>query len=317
VKLNKEEAMKIDPLCCLFGISRQAYYQRKNTNNQKNTMRSFIIEYVRNIREKDARTGCQKLYVMCENFFGDLFVMGRDAFYNLLREYGMMLRLKKFRVRTTDSSHLYHRYPDLAKGLVPLRPGVLWVADITYIRLSSGKFCFLSLIADAYSHRIMGWRLAPTLEYSYTLEALQSAISAAPFPLEGLVHHSDRGGQYAHDSYISLLRAHGIRSSMTQSGDPRDNAIAERLNGIIKQEYTPKKAFDTMEEVQAALETYIDFYNTERPHASIDFLTPVQAEQMEGELKRRWKSKSRRNAESVNFQPPVDPQEEEENIRKC
>ena len=314
MKLNKESDIRISPLCCLFGISRQAYYQRKSINYEKEAMRRIVIEYVREIRLIAPRTGCQKLYVMCKTYFGGLFVMGRDSFYNLLREYGMMLRMKKRRVKTTDSSHWYPRYPDLAKGFAPVRACVLWVADITYIRLSNESFCFLSLVTDAYSHRIMGWRLAPTLEYAHTLGALQSAISAAPAPVEGLIHHSDRGGQYAHESYIDLLRQNGIRSSMTQSGDPRENAIAERANGIIKQECIYGNTFDTMEQVQTALETYIDFYNTRRPHASVNFLTPVQAERMEGELKRRWRNKIWKKGKCENLPPPVAGQPEAANV---
>jgi transposase InsO family protein len=300
--------MKIQPLCGLFGISRQAYYQRREHRNmEKEAMCCIIIGYVREIRRVSPRTGCQKLYVMCRTFFGVLFQMGRDSFYSLLREYGLMLRLKKRRVRTTDSTHPYARYPDLAKGFVPLRAGVLWVADITYVRLSEGRFCFLSLITDAYSHRITGWHPAPTLEYAHTLKALEMAIKASGGSCKGLIHHSDRGGQYAHDTYISLLRRHGIRSSMTQSGDPRDNAMAERVNGILKQECIHLKTFKTVEEVRSALEKYIDFYNRRRPHASIDFLTPEEAEKRQGAIPNRWRRKNAGNALYRSLSPPDSP----------
>jgi transposase InsO family protein len=268
-------------------------------------MRSIVIDYVRQVRNLSPRTGCRKLYVMCRTFFGKFFTMGRDSFYRLLREFGLMLRLKKRRVRTTDSSHSYPRYPDLAKGFVPMQAGVLWVADITYVRLWDGRFCFLSLITDAYSRRITGWKLGSTLEYVHTLKALEMAIETSGHPLEGLIHHSDRGGHYAHETYISLLRRHGVRSSMTRSGDPPDNAMAERVNGIVKQECLHLKTFRTIEQVQSALEQYIDFYNSRRPHASIDFLTPVEAEQRQGPLRNRWKRKNGDGSLCQGLPPPV------------
>jgi transposase InsO family protein len=299
--------MKIQPLCGLFGISRQAYYQRREGRGlEKEALCSIVIEYVREVRMLAPRTGCEKLYVMCRTFFGSLFTLGRDAFYRLLREYGLMLRLKKRSVRTTDSSHPYPRYPDLAKGFIPVRACELWVADITYVRLSEGGFCFLSMVTDAYSRRIRGWKLAPTLEYAHTLKALEMAVEdCGGHPPEGLIHHSDRGGQYAHESYISLLRRHGIRSSMTQSGDPRDNAMAERVNGTVKQECLRLNDFETVEQVQGALEKFIDFYNTRRPHASIDFLTPMEAEKREGPLRNRWKRKNGENALCRALSPPA------------
>lgn len=291
MKLHKEMSYPVRHLCGLFGISRQAYYQHKEIDFEKEAVRRLIIQYVNEIRQEAPRTGCEKLYVMCRVYFGELFRMGRDAFYGLLREYGLMLRLRKRSVRTTDSNHPYPCYPDLAKGYVPDKVNQLWVSDITYVRLSVGNFCFLSLLTDAYTHRIVGWRLAPSLEFHYTEEALQMAIDNSSGPLEGLIHHSDRGRQYAYGSYIALLRRHGIRSSMTQSGDPLDNALAERINGIIKQECLYLREFMTMEEVRPVLERFINFYNTKRPHASIDFLTPAEAENRQGTLRNRWKKK--------------------------
>jgi transposase InsO family protein len=167
------------------------------------------------------------------------------------------------------------------------------VSDITYIRLTEG-FCFLSLITDAYSHKVIGWQLAPGLQYSYTCEALRMAIESARSPLSGLIHHSDRGGQYAHPHYTEALRKVGARVSMTESGDPRDNAVAERMNGILKQEWLHFHEFENIEQVRNVLEPAIEFYNTRRPHASIDFMTPEQAEGQRGVLRNRWKKKAGR-----------------------
>jgi transposase InsO family protein len=209
--------------------------------------------------------------------------------------------LKKRKTRTTDSSHGYARYPNLIRGFLPEEINQLWVSDITYIWTAAG-FCFLSLVTDAYSHKIVGWRLAPTLAYGHTEEALLMAIGNAKSPLEGLIHHSDRGVQYAYPHYTDVLRKEGIRISMTENGDPLENAVAERINGILKQEWLHGHDFGNEAEVLAVLEPAIEFYNTRRPHASIDYLTPEQAESKRGVLINRWKKKT---AKKTTEEPTV------------
>jgi transposase InsO family protein len=255
-------------------------------------LRNFIIHYVKEVRVDAPRIGCEKLFVMCKEFFKDLFCIGRDAFYRILRECGLMLKLKKrHKTRTTDSTHKYPRYPNLTLGFVPERINQLWVSDITYIWTSAG-FCYLSLITDAYSHKIVGWKLAPTLAYRYTEEALHSAIESSEKPLKGLIHHSDRGVQYAYPAYTAVLKKEGILVSMTENSDPLENAVAERVNGILKQEWLYLHDFENIEAVRAVLEPAIEFYNMRRPHASNNFLTPQQAESQKGVLENRWKKKS-------------------------
>jgi transposase InsO family protein len=236
--------------------------------------------------------GCEKLFVMCREFFKDLFCIGRDAFYRILRESGLMLKLKKrHKTRTTDSTHKYPRYPNLIRGFVPEKINQLWVSDITYIWTDEG-FCFLSLVTDAYSHKIVGWKLAPTLAYRHTEEALHGAIDSSTKPLRGLIHHSDRGVQYAYPAYTEVLKKEGILISMTENSDPLENAVAERINGILKQEWLYLHDFENIEAVRAVLEPAIGFYNTRRPHASNNFLTPQQAESKEGVLENRWKNRT-------------------------
>ncbi|KAA6336425.1 hypothetical protein EZS27_015420 [termite gut metagenome] len=206
IKLHKDRHYKVSSLCGLFGVSRQAYYQHKEVDFKKLALREFIISYVREIRKEAPRIGCEKLFVMCREYFGDLFSIGRDSFYRILRENNLMLRLKKRKVRTTDSTHPYPRYPNLIRGFVPEEINQLWVSDITYIWTHTG-FCFLSLVTDGYSHKIVGWVLAQSLAFHDTEEALWQAISKADKPLTGLIHHSDRGGQYAYKSIrISCAR---------------------------------------------------------------------------------------------------------------
>jgi transposase InsO family protein len=226
---------------------------------------------------------------MCKGYFGEDFKLGRDAFYNLLSESRLMVRIRRRHTNTTDSNHNFHLYPNLIKGFTPSGPNKLWVSDITYIPLAV-KFCYLSLVTDAYSHKIMGWVLAPTLAYRYTEEALRMAIDNANSNLEGMIHHSDRGFQYAYPSYISLLESNGIKPSMTEKGDPLENAIAERVNGILKQEWLNAYNFETIDDVRTVLEKIIYYYNNKRPHASIDMLTPEAAYKMSGTLLKRWKN---------------------------
>ena len=152
------------------------------------------------------------------------------------------------------------------------RHNEIWVSDITYVETEEGV-CYLSLITDAYSHKIVGWSLGPTLETAYPLKALRMALSGIDAgTARGLIHHSDRGGQYCSDAYVSELRKWGIRISMTQSGDPLENAVAERANGILKSEWLYKMSIPDRATCKAELARIIDFYNTQRPHMSIGWL---------------------------------------------
>lgn len=287
--LKEVPSYKVTSLCRLFGVSRQSFYQRQELDYEYEVFKSFIIGYVLEVRELAPRIGGEKLHVMCQCKFGDKYCMGRDAFYNLLRSKGLMLKLKKRKTRTTDSGHPYERYKNLAKEIVPNAARQLWVADITYIWTSQG-FCYLSLITDAYSHKIVGWILADSLKYIHTEMALRQAIANEGGDLSGLVHHSDRGVQYAYTAYTDLLREHNIQISMTENGDPLENAVAERVNGILKQEWLAKEDFVDIEHIKTVLKPAIAFYNAKRPHASIDMLTPEQAHKKQGVLRRRWKN---------------------------
>lgn len=216
---------------------------------------------------------------------------GRDAFIEILRKHGLMVHLRRRkRYKTTDSNHHCRKYPNLIKGIIPMRPNEMWVADITYVETEEGV-CYLSLITDAYSHKIVGWALGPTLETIYPLQALQMALATIDENTScRLIHHSDRGCQYCSDAYVSELKRHGIGISMTQSGDPLENAVAERANGILKTEWLYKMSIATREECRSELERIIGFYNTERPHMSIGMQTPEVAHTQSGTQRRCWKN---------------------------
>lgn len=276
-------------LCVLFGVSRQSYYQHHDIDFERLVFEGFVIEYICQVRLKAPRLGCQKLFQMCKSYFKDKFTMGRDAFYKLLRERGLVLRMRRRKARTTYSDPYAPFYPNLIKGLVPTAANQVWVSDITYIWTSCG-FCYLFLITDLYSHRIMGWILSSSLKYKNAEEALQQAIRRAGCPLNGLIHHSDRGVQYTYFAYMDLLTKEGMLVSRTEHGDPLENAVAERVNGILKQEWLYQHTFENEEDIRKVLVAAIEFYNNQRPHASNNWLTPEQAYKQTGVLKKKWKN---------------------------
>ena len=207
-----------------------------------------------------------------------------------------MLPARKTR-HMTNSNHRYHKWKNLIKGLTLTSANQLWVSDITYIPLANGEVCYLHLITDAYSHKIVGWVLADTLRVSATINALQQAIEQAvemtgDENLTGLIHHSDRGVQYCCDPYVALLQKHGIAISMTEDYKPTDNAVAERINGIIKAESShPRGRFNDIGHARNVIARYIHFYNHRRPHMSIGYKIPAVAHLEKGIQKKMWKKK--------------------------
>ena len=277
----------------LFGYSRQSYYNGvKDDEFAENAIEPLIVEKAKEYRAKNPGLGCTKLYLIIKELFEKTNCMpGRDAFIDLLRRNGLMVQLKRRRhYRTTDSNHHYHKYNNLIKGIVPLRPNEIWVSDITYIETDEGV-CYLSLITDAYSHKIVGWAVGPTLETIYPLKALQMALDTIDNDTASmLIHHSDRGCQYCSTAYVQELRNHKIMISMTQSGDPLENAIAERANGILKTEWLYKIKIPSIDVCRRELIRIVQFYNTERPHMSIGMQTPEVVHLQTGEQKRCWKN---------------------------
>lgn len=227
---------------------------------------------------------------------GEVFkasMIGRDAFYSLLEREGMRLRRPRPR-HTTNSNHRYHKYKNLIRGYIPAGPNLLWVSDITYIPLANGECCYLHLVTDAYSHKVVGWCLSPTLEAKYTLSALRQAIEQSKeCDLSKLIHHSDRGVQYCCNAYIDELNRYKICISMTEDYKPTDNGIAERVNGIIKTEKLYRQPlYGNMREAKREIGRFISFYNDRRPHMSINYQTPSQAHGQTGPQQKRWKTKS-------------------------
>lgn len=283
-------------ICGLFGKTRQAYYKRKKETYKESINEDLVLTVVKKIRETQKRTGGRKLLEMVKGKVDQEQLMGRDEFFNLLRSHGLLVRKRKFRAVTTNSYHWLHKYPNLIKGLSPERPNHLWVSDITYIN-TDNVFLYLYLITDAYSRKIIGWHLSDNLGSDNAILALFMAISQLPANCGEINHHSDRGIQYCSLKYVKILESHGIKISMTENGDPYENAIAERVNGILKTEWLYDMNLHNHTEAREAIEQIIRIYNTERLHSSIEMLTPDQAHSRTGKLERLWKSykKSIRN----------------------
>ena len=279
-------------------MTRQAFYKYDGEAQfRRLAIEQFVVQYVREIRGKDPGIGMDSLWRMYSRRFSKEFRVGRDAFRSIMHERGLNQRRRKRAPRTTDSRHNLPTYPNLVKNVIPERPNQIWVSDITYIPIEDPtarlgyRFCFLTIIMDAYSKRIQGWCVAPTLEAVYTIKALKMALKTLPegFSLQ-LIHHSDRGTQYACADYIKVLTAHGVTPSMTENGNPKDNAMAERINSTVKNELLQGRTFTCLLQVTEAVDTAFSFYNGDRLHSSIDYHTPNEAHQMQGEMKRHWHS---------------------------
>jgi putative transposase len=286
--VRESEERSLGTLCRLVGYTRQAYYQQQRTMESDAVRSEFVVQEVLRIRSEQKRIGTRKLRHMMSGYLEEHRIgIGRDAFFALLREHALLVRKRRTRKpRTTFSALWMKRYPNLAREIEPSAPNQLWVSDITYLRLREG-FVYLSLITDAYSRKIVGYHVSAGLSAKGCVSALRMALRNNP-QREGLIHHSDRGLQYYSAAYMKTLGT-GIRISMTEKGDPLENAIAERVNGILKQELLERR-FAHLNEARTEVERAVSTYNNVRPHLSVDMLTPAVAHTQQGPLKRHWKS---------------------------
>lgn len=265
-------------LCAWFGLTRQAYYQNSWKAIETTIEEGLVLQQVRHIRQDHPRMGTRKLYEKLQPLLMEQGIkMGRDALFTLLASHKLLVKRRKRRVHTTQSFHWLRKYPNLIRGFQPTAPDQLWVSDITYWKLKD-RYVYISFITDAYSHKIVGYQLAETLEAIESIKALQMALSACK-RAEGhkqLIHHSDRGIQYCSKNYVKLLQDNKIKISMSENGDPLENAIAERVNGIIKGEYLYEYPINKLQQAKERLDDVVNLYNSDRPHMSISNLTPDQ-----------------------------------------
>lgn len=303
---QKYSHISLARICGWFGITRQAYYQNNWQGITTSIEEELVLEKVKHIRQTHRRMGTRKLYEKLGEFMLEHRIkMGRDGLFNLLASNGLLIRKRKRSVSTTNSHHWLRKYPNLIKDFSLTGINQVWVSDITYWKISTGEYLYISFITDVYSHKIVGYHVAQTLETVESIKALQMALSAfkgAESHLN-LTHHSDRGIQYCSHAYVKLLQENDIQISMTENGDPRENAIAERINGIIKGEYLETYQVYSLEQASELLEAVVNLYNSDRPHMSIGNLTPNHIHQPKSTIKteRLWKTNYRNNATFVNL----------------
>ncbi len=290
-------------ICGWFGVTRQAYYQENWKEMDRGIETEVLLKEVLRIRKDHKRIGTRKLYEMLTPVMMEHQIkIGRDKLFDLLSIHHLLIRRRRRNIRTTFSNHWLRKYPNLIRGFVPSAPNQLWVSDITYWKVNRINV-YITFITDAYSHRIVGYNLAESLEAIESIHALQMALSAlgAERPLQ-LTHHSDRGLQYCSTAYVKLLDDNGILISMTESGDPLENAVAERVNGILKEEYLDTQQIKTIKQAIAYLHKAIKLYNSERPHMSISNFTPDSVHHATDpvQVKRIWKNYYAKKKATVN-----------------
>jgi len=279
-------------LCAWFGLTRQAYYQSKNRVEKDLIEQEILLDKIGDIRKDHKRLGGRKLFFKLEAFMDEHNIkMGRDAFFDLLRDNKLLIKQRKRHHVTTNSNHWMKKYPHLIKDIEPIGPNHVWVSDITYWKTKGGHY-YISFITDAYSRKIVGYHVADTMEAIESATALKMAIKTLKISAKGLIHHSDRGSQYCSSIYVNILKKEGIKISMTENGDPLENAIAERINGIIKGEYLFDYLIKTLLNAKEVLKSVVKLYNEDRPHSSIGNAVPskVHSNDTDIEIKRLWKN---------------------------
>lgn len=297
MRTEQISGVKISLLCSLSGYTRQAYYKQRQYKADTKLKEELVIQQVQAYRAVQKILGTRKLHWLLAPFFLQHEIrMGRDALFDLLRSHGLLIGKKRScKPKTTDSNHWMKKYPNLIKDTAPITSGGLVVSDITYIELSNEN-SYLSLVTDAYSRKIVGFHLSGQLTAAGPVAALEMAILSYGDDVSGLIHHSDRGSQYCSHEYVEILQDREISISMTQSGDPRDNAIAERVNGILKTEFLDQ-VYPDITTARTAIAQAVNTYNYLRPHTSLEMLTPAMAHSKNIHLKRGWKSFHQRRLE--------------------
>ena len=296
MKLDYPDLSK-EVLCRLFGKTRHALYDHLWRTQQTTIKSDIILQLVHQLRQKMPNIGVRKLlFLLSPHLQSHGISIGRDALFDLLAAHKLLVRRRKRKIVTTNSRHWMRKYSNLIKTLIIERPEQLWVSDITYIRLKN-QWGYLSIITDAYSRQIMGIALRNDMSAQGCVDALQMAISNRVYKYQSLIHHSDRGSQYCSKEYTDILNKYNIDISMTENGDPYENALAERVNGIIKNEFNLYNRFLDLEQTYELVKQSVQSYNNIRPHSSCDYLTPAQAHLQQKNLAKRWK-----NYPPINYQ---------------
>ena len=271
-KIHYKES--ISSTCELLGVSRQVYYRAIRSKQKRQSIAKQVTELVQRVRMDQPCIGTRKLYHILKEPLQKLSV-GRDRLFSILKANHMLIKPKRSYHITTNSHHRFRKHKNLIEGLNIVRPEQVWVADITYVGNRSNPM-YLSLITDVYSKMIVGYYLSNTLAVESSIKALKQATRNRKYPKQTLIHHSDRGLQYCSNQYQKILDRNDIRCSMTESYDPYQNAVAERINGILKQEFLINTDTISIKMMKTIVKQSVDVYNTKRPHLSCQMLTPIQ-----------------------------------------
>jgi transposase InsO family protein len=271
-----------------LGYTPQAYHKKTKFQVIKQRKEQIILQQVHIIRKEQPKCGTRKLLEMLQPFLDTYeMTLGRDVFFKLLSTNKMLVRKTKRSVHTTNSTHHFRRYPNLAKDFIAVKAHELWVSDITYIAIKN-RFVYLFLITDAYSRKIVGFHVSDDMKVSSALVALKKAL--AQKPIDAIVmHHSDRGMQYCSHEYVALLQKHYALISMTQSGVPLENAMAERVNGILKTELISSN-YEDLATAALSIARAVTVYNTTRLHTSLNYQIPNEVHHQQGPQIKRWKN---------------------------
>ena len=297
--VRDQSKYQIKKVCEVLGKSPQAYYKhlKSDTPLREAELEFIVTSYIMEARKSNPGIGGVSLWIQYCREWGNRYPVGRDKFVSYIRKHKLYVRIpRRYKApRTTDSTHDLPTYTNLVRELIPDRPNQVWSSDITYIPLERGdnsvEFCFLSLILDNYTKEIVGYSLGESLTSEYPCKALEQALKRLPKEdAPSLIHHSDRGTQYASRQYTNMLKKRRIQISMTESGDPKENSQSERINSTIKNEFLKGKVFRSIDDANLAISKAIATYNTVRPHMSIDYMTPQEARECTGPLKKRWRS---------------------------
>ncbi|WP_282133862.1 IS3 family transposase, partial [Cellulophaga baltica] len=268
-----ERLYSIGTICNAFDLKRDAYYKFQKRFVIKKQIEQDVLELVRKSRRTLPREGTRKLMRSLKGEFHTCHLkVGRDQLFRILRENRLLVRRKKYSSRTTNSYHRFYKYGNIIKDLKINRPNQVWASDITYIRTIKG-FCYLALITDMYSRKIVGYDLSDSLELKGCVRALNKAIYNAK-NIDLLIHHSDRGIQYCSNVYTQILKRKKIKISMTEENHCYENALAERVNGILKDEFYLDQTFTSVTHAKRATKNAIKLYNNKRLHLSLDYKTP-------------------------------------------
>jgi len=272
-KVTKKVKARVSDICSCFDLKRDAYYKYQKRCKQRASVAFKVVELVKQERKDQPRAGTRKLYEALKPAFEIAYIkVGRDCLFDILRNHNLLVKPKKASCKTTNSFHHFHKYNNLVKDIKVTVPNQVWVSDITYIRTVKG-FCYLALITDMYSRKIIGYDISDTLELTGCLRALKLALRQAR-PAAGLVHHSDRGIQYCSNQYVNELIKHKIKISMTEENHCYENAVAERVNGILKDEFYLDQCFFSTAHACKATKNAIEIYNSKRLHLSLGYKTP-------------------------------------------